>query len=173
MKFSKIEKLPTTLYAIDVYWPTLNEQIAFLGNSNGVNLIPPYQRGYVWTHGQKVRYIEYILKGGLSGRDIYWNAKNWVRGGEVGILELVDGLQRITAVQGFLDNKFAIFGQYYYKDFTDKPKRNVSFRFHVNDFDTQLEVVDWYFGLNNGGTYHTPEHFKSAYDYKQKLLQKK
>ena len=43
-----------------------------------LQLTPNFQRGYVWTEYQQIKYVEFILRGGKSGRDFYfnWNKKN-------------------------------------------------------------------------------------------------
>ncbi|MCP4427239.1 MAG: hypothetical protein GY803_22350 [Chloroflexi bacterium] len=37
----------------------------------GVDISPDYQRGHVWTREQQTKYVEHILRNGISGRDIY------------------------------------------------------------------------------------------------------
>ena len=123
---------------------------------------------------QKIAFIEYQLKGGFSGKHIFWNSPNWDSVAKKNDpLQLVDGKQRINAVLDFLDNKIKIFGGYSINDFEDKLKfTEPDFIFHVNNLKTQLDVVNWYLGLNTGGSIHTKEDLKSAYDY-YKILTKK
>jgi hypothetical protein len=82
-----------------------------------------------------------------------------------GIIQLVDGKQRITAVIKFLKNQMRIFPWldennqgYLFSDFKDSLRINLpSFRFHINDLPTYAEVLQWYLDLNEGGTPHTDE----------------
>lgn len=170
MKFKDIEKFPHSNYSSDVDWLTMDTQIASFGQGGGVNLNPVYQRGYVWSDAQRTAYIEYILKGGRTGKDIYFNAVNWQGSGPMGVLELVDGKQRIEAVRSFLSNKTPIFNGHYYKDFTDRIRLGqASFKFHINNLSSPLEVVDWYLGLNTGGSVHTPKDLEVAHAYRKEI----
>jgi hypothetical protein len=126
-----------------------------------LELDPWFQRGYVWTKAQQIAYIEYILRGGVSGRDIYFNNPVFHQGytnpGPLGYV-CVDGLQRITAVQGFINNQVPIFGDNYFRDF-DGYLRGVraSFNVNINDLKTEKELLTWYYEMNSGGTVHTEE----------------
>lgn len=144
-------------YSVDVNWAYLPKYIAESQRDFGLDLEPDFQREYVWTPEQKTRYVEYILRGGTSGRDIHTNHPNWNHGMSGGPYVVVDGKQRISAILGFLNNEVPIFGGTYYQDFEDRlmatsPAR---VRWHVNDLATREEVLQWYLDLNSGGTVHT------------------
>lgn len=70
-----------------------------------LNMNPDFQRGHVWTEIQQSKYVEFILKGGKSGRDFYFN---W--NPDTNDYVCVDGLQRTTALQNFVHNKLKVFG---------------------------------------------------------------
>lgn len=134
----------------------------------GLDVCPDFQRGYVWKPEQKVRFMEYMLRGGLSGLDIYINAPTW-RTGLFGAghpeawCVLVDGKQRLDAALGFLNNEFPIFGGSFYRDFTDRPRITCcNFRWHVNDLTTREECLQWYLDLNTGGTIHTEDELSKV-----------
>jgi len=170
MKFRDIKLFPHSNYSIDVEWSYLDKTLEILSEIGGMDTSPDYQRGYVWNEKQRVEYIEYILKGGVSGRDIFWNAKNWQGEGEMGILELVDGKQRLNAVQMFLEDKLPIFGGNLFSDFEDRPNRqNARFKFHINNLPSKVEVVDWYLGMNTSGSIHTEKDLEAAYEYRKSL----
>lgn len=172
MKYSEIEKLTReSNYSVDVPFEsvkrTINEYICELK----LQMNPDFQRGHVWNKEQKRAYIEYILRGGMSGRDIYFNCVNWIREGkgvknEESNFVLVDGLQRITAIIEYLDNKIGIFPDinrpegYFASDFDDKVSLLISLRFHVNDLQTRAEVLKWYLEMNCGGTPHSSDEIK-------------
>lgn len=121
-----------------------------------LQLNPDFQRGHVWTESQQVAFIEYLLRGGKSGRDIYFNnpqRKHSTK--EYFDYVCVDGLQRLTACLKFLNNEIKAFG-YYYNEFEDK-LFNVDLIIHVNDLQTRNEVLTWYLEMNSGGTVHTEE----------------
>lgn len=127
----------------------------------GLILESEFQRGHVWTKEQQIAYIEYFLKGGMSGRDLYFNHPDWYHKSERNYHDYVcvDGLQRITAVRKFMNNEIPAFGVYR-KDFEDDfyftfDIMRHSFNYHVNDLKTKEEVLQWYIEMNEGGTPHT------------------
>jgi hypothetical protein len=146
-------------YAVDVSWDYLPIHYVRYVQHYGMNVSPDFQRGYVWTLEQKVRYVEFILRGGRTGRDIHTNCPGWNRSlTNVGEFVLVDGKQRLDAVLGFLNNEFPVFGGNYRRDYSDHPDIvRTSFRWYVNDLETRPEVLRWYCDLNAGGTIHSPE----------------
>jgi hypothetical protein len=157
--FKEIPKLTRSPgYCIDVDWYGLETQLEHWlkeDRSCPLDLEPDFQRGHVWTPKQQSDYVEYILRGGFSGKDIFFNCVGW-QGSFKGPFVLVDGKQRLTAVRGFLANTVAIFNGIYFRDFTDVLRASgASFKFHVNDLPTRAEVLRWYLEMNSGGTPHT------------------
>lgn len=150
-------------YAVDISWPYLKSWLAdILVEQKSVDMDPDFQRGHVWTREQQVRYVEFILRGGSSGKDIQCNCPGWEGVGAQGPYVLVDGKQRLTAVLAFLDNEFAVFEGLpyggFYRDFADKPNiMTAKFRWHVNNLSTRAEVLQWYLDLNTGGTVHAAD----------------
>jgi len=156
-KFKDIPRFDPPNYSCHVGWGYLEKQLQSWEEMIGIELEPEFQRGHVWTPEQQIAYIEFCLMGGISGSDIYWNCKGWARVDLGEKIQLVDGLQRITAVQGFLQDKIPIFG-HRFSEFTDKfDWMRHRFVFHVNELETQADVLRWYLALNTGGTIHTPE----------------
>jgi hypothetical protein len=144
-------------YVVNVGWDYLPHQILRHVLDHGLNLEPDFQRGYVWTASQKVRYVEFALQGGASGRDLWFNCPGWMSG-EEGEYVLVDGKQRLDAVLGFLSNEFAVFGGNYFRDYTDRLRiSGPCFNWHVNTLQTRDECLQWYCDLNRGGTVHPDE----------------
>lgn len=147
-------------YAVDVGWDYLPMYYAHAVMDGRLNVSPDFQRGYVWTLEQKVRYVEFMLQGGATGRDIFTNCPDWHIGGRTDYV-LVDGKQRLDAVLGFLNNEFPVFSGNYRRDYTG-PMRSIvaSFRWHVNQLKTRDEVLQWYIDLNRGGTVHSDEEIE-------------
>jgi uncharacterized protein DUF262 len=143
-------------YAVDVGWDYIPTYYANSVMDYALNVSPDFQRGYVWTPEQKVRYVEFILQGGQTGKDIYCNCPKWSDGGREDYV-LVDGKQRLDAVLGWLNNEFPIFGGHYRRDITGWLRTRASFKWHVNDLKSRDEVLQWYVDLNAGGTIHSPE----------------
>lgn len=151
-------------YRVDVSWEYLEEQLKSWNNPEHgevLEMVPDFQRGHVWTEEQQIRYIEFQLRGGNSGRTIYWNNPSWNRNWNKPT-QLVDGLQRLTAVLRFLRNEIPAFG-HFRREYTDKTDiiRN-RFEFVVNDLQTRAEVLQWYIDLNTGGAIHTSEEIEKV-----------
>jgi uncharacterized protein with ParB-like and HNH nuclease domain len=140
----------------------IDEQIKELG----LQLNPDFQRGYVWSQEQQIKYIEYILKGGKSARVIYFNHPGWM-GNWKGDFVCVDGLQRLTSVIKFMNNEIPAFG-IYYKDFEDKLCSDVDLLININNLKTRKEVLQWYIEFNSGGTVHTEDEINKV----KELLEK-
>lgn len=127
---------------------------------SGLQLSPKFQRGHVWTEEQQIAWLEYFLRGGKSGTVIYFNCPSWhgdVAKDDYNDYVCVDGLQRITAVQRFINNEIKVFGSYYheYEDTTRIATHTL--KINVNDLKTEEEVLRWYIDMNVGGTPHTDE----------------
>jgi hypothetical protein len=157
MKFNDIPQFTKTPdYHVDTPWWYLPDWIAKRDTLVDLN----FQRLHVWTETQQIAYVEYILRGGKSGRDLYFNQADWM-GKFKAPMYIVDGKQRLNAVQRFLNNEIPAFGSYY-RDFEDNLPSDVSFTIHVNDLKTYREVVTWYLEMNTGGTPHTEEEIAKA-----------
>jgi len=157
-------------YNVDVGWSHLEDTLqGFEEGSGGLDLDPDFQRAHVWTEQQQRRYVAYALRGGRSGRDIFFNDAYWSsrrnnptapRG-----MVLVDGKQRLQAVRRWLRNEIpADFGpglerfNRYAEGFQGQPNTiRVRFTFHVNDLPTREAVLQWYVDLNSAGVAHTDE----------------
>ena len=166
MKFSDIPRFEPPNYQCDVAWTYLESTLHGWNRDFTVELEPDFQRGHVWTPEQQTAFLEFRMMGGIGGNDIYWNSDGWPRSVEPVVL--VDGLQRITAVLGFLENRIPVFG-HYRRDFKERlDMLRYRFRFHVNNLKSKADVLRWYLALNNGGTVHTPEEIKRV----KELLEK-
>jgi hypothetical protein len=169
MRFQDIPQFTKSAgYSIHVGLDYLPRQLAHYVMDYGLDVCPDFQRGYVWTPEQKVRFMEYMLRGGTSGLDIYFNSPTWQHGSLTPTdrdtwFVLVDGKQRLDAAIGFLNNEVPVFGGHYRKDFTDSPRITAAnFRFHVNDLKTREECLQWYLDLNSGGTVHTGDELEKV-----------
>lgn len=89
-------------YQVNMSWEYLIEWLDQRVKEEGLQLNPDFQRGHVWTEEQQIKFLEFILQGGKTGRTLYFNDPYWhsVRP-KTGYADFVcvDGLQRITAIQ--------------------------------------------------------------------------
>lgn len=156
VKFRDIPQFTKTpAYKVDIFLEDFKQRIEDMKQKFNLNLCPEFQRGHVWTEEQQIKYIEYLLRGGTTGRDLYFNHPGWFRdwGGEY---VCVDGLQRITAILKFLDNEIPVFG-HFKSEYDGHIPMNIFIHWHVNDLQDPKDVLIWYLEMNEGGTPHTKE----------------
>ena len=157
MDFRDIPQYPRAHYMVHVGLDYLEEHLTHYAEY-GFTMDPEYQRGHVWTDEQRSRYVEHILMGGETGRDILINCYNWqsrrkgVNPNVCGPAEVLDGKQRLTSLLMFLRNEIPAFGRYR-REFTGRIRGDIVWK--VVDFD-EVEVLDTYLMLNAGGTVHDP-----------------
>ncbi len=176
MKFRDIKQFPFASYRCNVpftHVPNWIEDHIKANSLYNFEMNPEYQRGYVWTEKQKTAWLEYRLKGGFSGRDIFWNCPHWLfwkkrKDNTLYTMELVDGKQRIDSVLGFLNNEIKVFGLYR-NEFEDDISVTTDLVFHVNNLVDRRDVVNWYLGMNTGGSIHTEKDLQPAYDLLKEL----
>ena len=58
-------------YAAHQPWYTLPEAMKRYIEDYGLDMNPNFQRGYVWTQEQKIKFVEYGLRGG-GGKAAEW-----------------------------------------------------------------------------------------------------
>lgn len=116
--------------------------------------LPPWQRGLVWTKEQNVRLIESLWLG-LSIGTYTFNRSN-VFGGPLDNL-LIDGQQRMNALQMYLEDRFPVFG-YRWSEVTEVDRRLFEYSTHFNSYITETEdeqyLRDYYNMMNFGGVAH-------------------
>lgn len=143
-------------YSVNVWLHHIKDTLDRFIKEDGLDMDVDFQRAHVWTREQQIAYVEHILKGGRSGREILFNHPGWQRSYK-GTMVLVDGKQRLTALLDFLDGKLPVFGCYF-RDLEDKASMsNHTLIFTINNLSTRAEVLQWYLELNTGGTPHTKE----------------
>lgn len=171
MKFRDIPQFTREgSYQVNMPWNFLKKWLKEETEEMNMQLNPVFQRGHVWTEAQQIAYVEFALRGGRSGRIVYFNCPGWPSGRSSGYNEYVcvDGLQRITAILRFLDNEIPAFGTFY-KDFEDKIPIDLDLIVNVNNLDTEKDVLQWYVDLNSCGTQHTDEEIRRVKDMIEKL----
>lgn len=163
-KYTRYADIPrftdTGSYAVDYPFHYLVKHIEEEVLKMGLKLCPEFQRGHVWSVDQQRAYMEFLLRGGRTGRDIYFNYPSWhhqVPEGAYNDYVCVDGLQRITAISKFVHNDLQVFGSYY-EEYTDSPRIIAdTIRLHINDLKSYSAVLQWYIEMNAGGTPHSSD----------------
>lgn len=185
MKFGDIKMLtPSGSYEVNTPLDHLPNAIDRYIEEYGLQLCPDFQRGHVWTRKQQIDYVEFFLRGGMSGRVVYFNHPNWMsfrepKPGEYNDMVCVDGLQRITALLLFARGGLPAFGHYvnpatnehpqecphlppvevgpgpFFEDWVRMARAGDNFRININNLKTRDMVLRWYIELNSGGTPHT------------------
>lgn len=162
-RFDEIKKLTSEIcYTANFRWSGIQKTIKEYVD-DGLNMDPEFQRGHVWNESQKIAYIEYKLKGGAGANEIKFNCPGW-NSGKIDDFVLVDGKQRLAAVDDFFNNKIKAFG-YFYSEYEDKNNiSRIDFVFKINHLKTNLEVLNWYIEINTTGTPHTYEEINKVKD---------
>ncbi len=140
----------------DVSIGSFQKQINDFIVKDNLDLCPDFQRGRVWTENQKTAFCEFLFRHGKPS-PLLFNHPGW-RTGQDGSMVVVDGLQRITAIQDLMAGKVQIFG-HYLSEFADVESygRRFSIQIKVHSLQTRAEVLQWYLQVNNTGTPHTIE----------------
>jgi hypothetical protein len=118
----------------------------------GFNL-PSWQRGLVWTERQKIAFIESAWRGIGIGAYTY----NVAEIGSAYDYLLIDGQQRMNAIECYLADEFPVFG-YRWSEVTDVDRRMWSmttiFGSYVTDTKDEDYLRNYYDLMNFGGTAH-------------------
>lgn len=154
-------------YQVDIPLRMIPDKIREWENELDLQLNPDFQRGHVWTEEQQIAFMEFVLRGGESGRIIYFNHPGWM-GSFKGDFVCVDGLQRLTAICRFFNNEIPVFG-HFYNEFEDRLNTLNSMKFNVNKLKTKREVLRWYLEMNTGGTPHTKKEIERVRNMMEEL----
>lgn len=161
-----VKPLHTARWSADYRWDGLERALIGLGEEyGGLELIPDFQRGHVWTPEQQAHYIENCLRGvvPVSGLLIQFNSPSWndIAKADTDLppgLQCVDGLQRFTAITEFVKGNVKPFG------FTAEELMGTAYsprkfyaKIAVYDFTSREQLLTQYLDLNAGGTPHSAE----------------
>jgi hypothetical protein len=139
-------------------------------DEEGLDIDPDFQRAHVWTDSQQSAWMEFMFRGGKTGRVLYFNNPDWNRfrvraPGNYREFVLVDGKQRLNAIRRFYADEIRVFGAFR-SEFEDEPDmlRQSRMLINVNDLRSRAEVLRWYVEFNAGGTPHTAEEIQRVTD---------
>jgi len=164
-----IKPLRTARWSSDYRWDSLERSLAKLGQDyGGLELVPDFQRGHVWTPSQQAFYIENCLRGvvPISGLLLQFNSPSWNDIDEVETdlppgLQCVDGLQRYTAITEFVKGNVKPFGLTAEQLMgTPYSVKKFYVKIAVHDFTSREQLLTQYLDLNAGGTPHSAEEIE-------------
>lgn len=165
--YDLVRPMPSSNYSINVEvrgvqrW--LDGQASDLASAGGaLELDPDFQRGHVWTPEQQTAFVESMMRGQAEAR-ILFNCPDYGRGEGAGgdiprfLMQCIDGLQRLTALQRFARDDLPVFGGRVMSDFNGGPfdARRMSMVVRVFAFASRADVLRFYLQINSGGTVHT------------------
>ena len=157
-------------YIVDVELKRLKYQFAqYSEDYGGFEYNPDFQRGYVWSQEQKIGYMESFVSNILSPqqRTITLNCPDFTRinkakDSDLNGFVIVDGLQRTSAINDFIDAKFKIFGKYGFEDL-ENSKFSLSrktVKVQVFSWQYKREILEYYLMFNTGGTIHSKKELQ-------------
>lgn len=193
MKFSDIPEMTSVgNYETNMPLSLLENKIVEWIDDKDLPLVlnPDFQRGHVWTKEQQIAFVEFFLRGGMTGRVLYFNYPNWghftpIPKGQYSEFIIVDGLQRLTALRKFVRGEIPAFGHYhnnsslcevntaytgdhpYFSDRIRMCRASDNLKINVNNLKTRAEVLQWYLDFNVGGTPHSKKEINKV----KKLLE--
>lgn len=123
--------------------------------------MPPFQRPAVWMLDQKVRFIESAWLGLHLGTYVVNRNDSWPGGKHPHYTDLwlIDGQQRLRAIDEYLDDGFSVFG-HLWGDLGRVSQRRfeaVPFAQSIIHEADEAKLRELYDRLNFGGTPHTEE----------------
>lgn len=163
--------VPRSNYIVDVPFKMVESELKKYQDCYGLELIPDFQRGHVWTEEQQIKYIEAIVKGTVaaSSRIVTFNCSDWGDNNSDEVIKdmvCIDGLQRLTAVRRWMNDEFTIFNDLFEygvsKEFFDRTSLTFNslsngLKFAILGMQTKEEILKYYLAFNDGGTVHSPE----------------
>ena len=147
----------------------VKESEMFLPNQTWLmgQILPPFQRDLVWDINRMVRFIESAVYGLHLGTWVYNNAAD----APMSVINgkqfyhptdkwLIDGQQRLTALDKFFNDDFQVFGSTWSQ--VDRPRQRMFLaNTHFAAFETRIydEAIlrELYDRLNFGGVAHTED----------------
>lgn len=127
-------------------------------------MTPEFQRQNTkWSQVIQIQFIENLVSGCKSTLLMYCIGQN--SDPDYSTSFILDGLQRNTAIEAFINGDFPIFGKFYFEDVNSRRafgNCRLSLQFYV--FPTHRAACKHYIAMNKGIT-HSPEDLVTAYRY--------
>lgn len=121
--------------------------------------LPTWQRGFVWTHQQKVKFIESVWYGYDLGTYTYQKPDTKDGVVDPNSFLLIDGQQRLKAIEDYWNDEFPVFGLYWSEVPKAEQRRFMQTKFPSYEIDlgSDEELREAYNRMNFGGTPHTED----------------
>ena len=153
MRYDSITKIESICKINDeVGLSKIKEQLNVYREKYGLNLESGIWEGDgYWSIERSRRYLEYIMRGGKEGKDIYFNMMRHESGAS---LMCIDGRKRLIAIENYLNNidNYTLFGGHYWREFSEEDEKvideKVKITIHINELSTRKEMINWYIDLN-------------------------
>lgn len=170
-KFGEIvNDIPNPNYSVDFNMHRLKPQfMSYAKDYGSFEYNPDFQRGHVWSIDKQIAFIEAIVENTIAKSllTITLNCPefdDFYKGeGDLTGFCIIDGLQRVTAIQDFVEGKFKIYNnQFGYDDF-DLSKysfKRVCIRVQVFTFKWKKDLLKYYIAINSGGVVHSDEEIE-------------
>lgn len=160
-----IRPVPRPAHAVCVRIKALRAAIDRHFEDFGVDYAPDFQRGHVWTQQQRERFVEGLIRGAIPSQSIilkFNSAHESNLDGYAGDLprsaQIVDGLQRFTALDLFMRGEVLAFGKTA-QELVGTPfsigEEQVTI--HTYRFGRKADLLGFYLDMNTGGTPHSAE----------------
>jgi hypothetical protein len=154
--------MPKARYEVDHSFSYVELALEGYADPDGLELVPDFQRGHVWTREQQERWMESVIRGSISvaGLTIQLNAPAFEPSSYLGKLPrtavCIDGLQRLTAIRKFNTGEINVFGLTVdHLKGTAHDIKQYHFKVAVHSFQTKVDLLQYYIDLNAGGTPHS------------------
>ena len=156
--WDSIPRFPRASSRTDVPWTHLERHLTE-ERSYGLAMEPDYQRGHVWTAPQRRAWVEHMLMGGETAREVILVCEAY-NGAPSGRYAVADGLQRITTASLFMRGEVRIFPDalrpegYAVGDFAGRLSMSNTIVFSTVVAKTRADELLLYLRINAGGTAH-------------------
>ncbi|AUR84317.1 protein of unknown function DUF262 [Vibrio phage 1.054.O._10N.261.52.A1] len=131
------------------------------------SITPEFQRNNdKWSKERKIKFVENVLSGYPSEITLFTVGNDLMD--DCGIL---DGQQRLTAIQDWFDGRFPIYGDIYYSQMSHirrVPFIDCRLSLVIHNFKSTKEAVRFYIDINEGIT-HSNEDIEKAKNYLESI----
>lgn len=163
-----VDPIPQSAYEVSWFLNSLEATLAAHAKGQeeqggSFELNPDFQRGHVWTPEQQVAYVESFLRGAAPAT-ILFNCPSFSDHARGDLnrqsFVCVDGLQRLTALRGFIAGTVKPFGlgvEAFEKTNFDPTRPGLRVTVKVYSIANRADLLRFYLALNTGGTIHTAD----------------